>query len=90
MKLKKGSPKVEANFQAWCIKEGGSPIRTPPPQPQKRCLDPKLGFGKIKLAAAVFIQTWVLDNLFLAYGPPNPWQGSRVQTPETLGRVVRT
>ena len=29
---------------------------------------------------------WGLNNCFLAYGPPNPWRGSQVQTPGTPGR----
>ena len=32
------------------------------------------------------IWTRVLKNIFLVYGPPNPWRGSRVPTPGTPGR----
>ena len=34
----------------------------------------------------VWIWTQVRGNFFLAHGPPNPWRGSRVQTPGTPGR----
>ena len=30
----------------------------------------------------VWIWTRVLNNFFLVYGPPNPWRGSQVQTPD--------
>ena len=34
----------------------------------------------LRIVAAMCVCTWVLQNFFLVYGPPNPWQGSRVLT----------